>query len=73
MQQVNKSLPFRSSGNKTPTTNVSQPTGLGRVSDLFGKVTVPYQKLPKGATLTDQQIKRLAEAQDIQALRQRGL
>ena len=75
MQQINKAMPPVRTGGGTTTTpkNVSLPTGLGRISDLFGKVTVPYQNLPKGATLTDQQIKRLAEAQDIQALRQRGL
>jgi hypothetical protein len=73
MQQINRAMPVRGSGETTPKVDVSLPSGLGRISDLFGKVTLPYQKLPKGATLTDQQIKRLAEAQDIQALRQRGL
>ena len=76
MQQINRALPRRTGSGKTTNTvnkNVSSPTGLGGITDLFGKVTIPYQDLPKSATLSNQQIKRLREAQDIQTLRQRGL
>jgi hypothetical protein len=72
MQSIRRSLPTGGGSGSSVNTNVSQPTG-GRISDLFGQVSVPYEKLPKGAKLTPQQLKRRRETEDIIALRQRGL
>jgi pyruvate/2-oxoglutarate dehydrogenase complex dihydrolipoamide acyltransferase (E2) component len=76
MEQIRKAMPKAAPKSVTTspkTSDLSSPTGVGTISDSFGRVTLPYQNLPKGATLTNQQIKRLMEAQDIQELRRRGL
>jgi len=76
MEQIRKAMPKAAPKSVTTspkTSDLSSPTGVGKISDSFGRVTLPYQNLPKGATLTNQQIKRLMEAQDIQELRRRGL
>lgn len=73
MQSIRRALPVATGGRGgTTPTNVSEPTG-GAISDLFGRVSVPYTKLPEGAKLTPQQLKRKREAEDIAALRKRGL
>ena len=75
MQQIRKAMPAAKTTTSSTSKKVdySSPLGLGKISDSFGKVTVPYLNLPKGATLTNQQYKRMMEAQDIQKLRQLGL
>jgi len=72
LASIRRSLPMTSTGGgKTGTTDTSVTTPVaGTIGSSFGKVTVPYQNLPKGATLTPQQLKRKREAEEILALQQ---
>lgn len=70
LQSINRSLPTISVNNKSAPPAV---VATGKIGQSLGKVTVPYQNLPKGAQLTPAQIKRKREMEDYLAIQKRGL